>query len=109
MRWDVEPPARLLRLPQGRRDFLVDDVEGDVTHAVLVLLGVDAQVVDVEHGGALRQRQDDVLAAVHLEVVETSFLVRHLRLRVLKKFVKNLNDHFSHLPGICAVELQEDI
>ena len=81
MRRNVEPPSRLLRLTQGRRNLLLDDVEGDVAHAVLVLLGVDAQVVDVEHGGALRQRQDDVLAAVHLQVVETSFLVRHLFLK----------------------------
>ena len=47
---------------------------------MLVLLRVHAQVVDVEDGRALGQRQDDVLAAVNLEVVEASFLVGNLRL-----------------------------
>ena len=78
--WNVEPPSRLLRLAQRRRDLLVRCVEGDVAHAVLVLLRVHAQVVDVEDGRALGQRQDDVLAAVNLEVVEASFLVGNLRL-----------------------------
>ena len=76
----IEPPSRLLRLAQRRRDLLVRCVEGDVAHAVLVLLRVHAQVVDVEDGRALGQRQDDVLAAVNLEVVEASFLVGNLRL-----------------------------
>jgi hypothetical protein len=42
------------------------------------LLGVDAEVIDVEEGGALRKRQDDVLAAVHFQVVEASLFVGNL-------------------------------
>jgi len=79
---NVKPPSRLLSLSQGRRNFFFGDVETDVTHVVLVLLGVDAQVVDVEHGRALRQGDDDVLGTVHLQVVKASLLICNLMTKV---------------------------
>ena len=77
---DVKPPSRLLGLTQSGWNFFFGDVEADVTHVVLVLFGVDAQVVDVKHAGALRQGQDQVLAAVHLQVVEPGLLVGNLKI-----------------------------
>ncbi len=75
---DVEPPSGLLGLSQGRRDLFFGDIETDVTHVMLVLFGVDAQVVDVKHGRALRQGDDDVLCTVHLEVVKASLFICNL-------------------------------
>ena len=75
---DVKPPSRLLSLSQGRRNFFFGDVETDVTHIMLVLLRVDAKVVDVEHGRTLRQRDDDILGTVHLQVIKACLLIRNL-------------------------------
>ena len=94
----VKPPSRLLSLSQGRGNFFFGDVEANVTHVMLVLLGVDAQVVDVEHGCALRQGDDDVLGTVHLQVVKPCLFIRNLMTKVTKLLLNWCQDYSIVFP-----------